>query len=306
MRTTFLPTAKGVVALAALVAATACSQKNDIDTTTPPTDTVETDSVLVNVEFQPEQDVQNTDDYPRSSFGIKINVAYFKDCPWADKMNESILHAVVRTEETLEHPDDKTAQRRNRERWTTIFNENGHDLQATLQLHAQEERQAYEEDLAQMKQEDNDEYIGYTNEEETYATIHTVDDRFVNWTGYVYFYLGGAHGMHMPIAITFDRNTGDVVKLDDLLKPGYEPTLRKLLKKKVREEAGVKTDFGLQEAGYWSADEVNDYLKAVANFYPERDGLTFNFAPYSIACYAVGSVSVKVTWDELKEWKKKP
>ncbi len=303
MRMTLLSIAKTVVALATLIAVTACSNKNDNATMTIRTDSVAIDSVNINVEFQPGQEFQTNEEYPRSSFGMKFNVSYFKDSPWANKMNETILLEVIHANDD-EEQDDNTTRRVDPERWKKIFKENDYDLQSTLQLYAQEARQAYEEDLAKQKEEEGEDFISYTDEEETYAEIHTVGDRFINWTGYFYIFLGGAHGMHAPIAITFDRNTGDVVGLDDLLKPGYEPTLRELLKKKVRKEAGAMTDVELQDAGYWSADDVKDYLAAATVFQPEQDGLVFSFPPYAVACYAVGTVSVKLTWDELKDWTK--
>ena len=108
--------------------------------------------------------------------------------------------------------------------------------------------------------------------------------------------------MNIPLALTFDLATGDTLGLYDFLRHGCEASIQALLKKKILAEAGASDDDELEAAGFWASSEDVNYLRDATAIYPDTEGLVFTYAPYAIACYAVGSVSVTLTWQELNPY----
>lgn len=102
---------------------------------------------------------------------------------------------------------------------------------------------------------------------------------------------GGAHPMHWEKFLNLDATSGKRLMLADLLKPGYEAALEKILTKKAMELEKVKTE-----------QELASEPRVTENFILEDDGIVFYFNPYDIAAYAQGAIVLKVSYAELREW----
>ena len=96
----------------------------------------------------------------------------------------------------------------------------------------------------------------------------------------LYTYMGGAHGMYYTDYTTIDLRRPAIVTLDDLMRPGYEPTLLAAIK---------------MEAAKREQVEYPDDLKDISdNFYVLPDTLVFYYGVYEIAPYAAGAFEFKV------------
>ncbi|MBR1740819.1 MAG: DUF4163 domain-containing protein, partial [Lachnospiraceae bacterium] len=126
-----------------------------------------------------------------------------------------------------------------------------------------------------------------------WLSVSRADSRVVSLMTKYSDYLGGAHGMYYTDGISFDAETGKILKLEDVFAD--VDSLPALLEKKLIKKYG-------KDAFYHSADDLSifadygtvgadgsvhikeeDYTWCISN-----DGVTFYFAPYSIAPYAGG------------------
>jgi len=256
---------------------------------------VDIDSALVSLNYKPVNDGESP------YFNVNFNVAYFKNCQWANKMNEVIVHEVTHAVRIWGDPENEEDQESSKQFWQGNYRSTG-DLKATLQTFSQQLKDEYVSEFRTFAA-DTDAFLqAYTFEEETYAAITLLPGNIATWTGHFYFFSGGAHGMNIPLALTFDLTTGDTLGLYDFLRHGCEASIQALLKKKILAEAGASDDDELEAAGFWASSEDVNYLRDATAIYPDSDGLVFTYAPYAIACYAVGSVSVTLTWKELNPY----
>jgi hypothetical protein len=112
-------------------------------------------------------------------------------------------------------------------------------------------------------------------------------------------YTGGAHPNSRKRYRTLDPETGAVLSLPDLLRPGFEESLRSAGERAFRRARGLDPDADLAGAGFFEASsgrfELND------NFAPVGDGLAFRFDPYEIAAYAAGPTDLIIPWSEIHE-----
>ncbi|SKC53437.1 Protein of unknown function [Bacteroidales bacterium WCE2004] len=108
-------------------------------------------------------------------------------------------------------------------------------------------------------------------------------------------YTGGAHGMYGIINNVFDLTTGEVVTEPDLFADGYKEGVTALLKKAL--------DAWLAENGA-EEDMVFGQPEPYDNFAVSEEGVTWTYNPYEIAPFAVGAISLTVSWADLKPYLK--
>ena len=117
---------------------------------------------------------------------------------------------------------------------------------------------------------------------------------FGNFTSYS----GGPHPSLLTDSVTYDLQTGNVVHLDEILKPECsDDALYQLI---------VKSLSSQEEMLYYDyADALRDRftgeLRSIVDWYFSRKGLCFHFAPYDIAPYSSGTIIAELPYSDLSE-----
>ncbi|MCR4823803.1 MAG: DUF3298 and DUF4163 domain-containing protein [Bacteroidales bacterium] len=102
-------------------------------------------------------------------------------------------------------------------------------------------------------------------------------------------YTGGAHGMYGIYYTVFDLRTGDAVTEKELFLDGCEEELSELL------DESMLNSLGEEDREYLFAGPTPN-----GNFYVDDAGVNWVYNPYEIAPYAMGTITVSLTWDKLK------
>ena len=110
-------------------------------------------------------------------------------------------------------------------------------------------------------------------------------------------YTGGAHGNYSVSYYNIELNTGELLKLDNLLIKGFEKKLNELIDKKFREAKGLKPGDDLEKDGGLFENKI----KYNDNFAVTKEGLKFYYNNYEIAPYAAGPTELLITYTELKD-----
>jgi hypothetical protein len=97
-----------------------------------------------------------------------------------------------------------------------------------------------------------------------------------------------AHGMTGKGFVNYDIENEKILKLKDLMKPGYEKQLLKLVQAAVKE-----TEIPLMV-------ELNE-VEIPDQFSITPKGLQFTYNPYEIAPYAAGVITVEIPTEALTE-----
>lgn len=112
----------------------------------------------------------------------------------------------------------------------------------------------------------------------------------------VYSFTGGAHGNSNITYLNFNAQTGDLLKLTDMVSD--TTALKKIAElkfEKTQKEFAKDNDFEYDRASYFW--EKPFYLPA--NIAITKTGLLFMYNPYEAAAYAYGPISFDLTWQEL-------
>jgi len=114
-------------------------------------------------------------------------------------------------------------------------------------------------------------------------------------------YTGGAHGNNLVAFINLNPKTGEVVKLEHLLKPGYEETLRSIGEEIFRQHRELADTASYENNGF---QFTNDRFVLNDNYGFSREGISFYFNSYEIAPYAMGPTEVMIPYDRISAWLK--
>ena len=109
-----------------------------------------------------------------------------------------------------------------------------------------------------------------------------------------YAYTGGAHPNSSLSFYTFDRKTGRVLTLNDMVED--TTALLSLLEQTFRQQQKIGPKASLEEEGYFLRD---GQFFLPANVGTTSNGLLFYYNPYEIAAYAVGPVEVMIPYEKL-------
>lgn len=112
----------------------------------------------------------------------------------------------------------------------------------------------------------------------------------------VYSFTGGAHGNSNITYLNFNAQTGDLLKLTDMVSD--TTALKKIAElkfEKTQKEFAKDNDFEYDRTSYFW--EKPFYLPA--NIAVTKTGLLFMYNPYEAAAYALGPISFDLTWQEL-------
>lgn len=114
-------------------------------------------------------------------------------------------------------------------------------------------------------------------------------------------YTGGAHGNNLVAFINLDPKTGELVKLDRLLKPGYEETLRTVGEEIFRQNRELADTASYENSGF---QFTNDKFALNDNYGFSREGISFYFNSYEVAPYVMGPTEVMIPYDRIRDWLK--
>lgn len=137
-------------------------------------------------------------------------------------------------------------------------------------------------------------------------TTSSRQGKVVNYVANQSSYTGGAHRNYYICWLNFDSQTGNLLTLEQILIPDYEPKLLEALAYELQVKCNAESMEGVREAGYlnWSELYVPD------NFQIKDDGILFLYNPYEIAPWWMGVTELMLTNETLKnilkpveEWK---
>jgi hypothetical protein len=115
-------------------------------------------------------------------------------------------------------------------------------------------------------------------------------------------YQGGAHPNWHEDAYILDLASSRRLLLKDVIAPEALPRLRALTDRELRRFSQLRTGRALPEGAPFSAGiYLEDEIPPSEDFYPDRNGLNFQWDPYEIAPYVVGGVEVNIRWKELAD-----
>jgi len=106
-----------------------------------------------------------------------------------------------------------------------------------------------------------------------------------------YLYSGGAHGLPLTSYMVIERDTQQVVDLDDMLLPGQRPAYEAALKRAHQRWLQTDQASGLSKLQWPFAPSDN-----VA---PLEDGLAVKYQVYDLAPYATGQPQLMIPYAEL-------
>ena len=88
-------------------------------------------------------------------------------------------------------------------------------------------------DYAALYRQDRENGSSYNYEYKVKTYTRNGAENIVVYTAKIYTYGGGAHGINQTLVRNIDVTTGKVLQLQDVFVPGYEPTLKELLLRKI-------------------------------------------------------------------------
>lgn len=125
---------------------------------------------------------------------------------------------------------------------------------------------------------------------ETKVYIQRADNHIVSFLENSYKHTGGVHPDHFVNGVNFDIYTGNKVVLKDVLTDTEK--LPDILEKKITEKY---TEVAFPDL----KDKLSKYKTDDFTWTIDYQGMTFWFSPYEIASYPVGTLSVKIWFEEF-------
>jgi len=110
-----------------------------------------------------------------------------------------------------------------------------------------------------------------------------------------YAYSGGAHGLGISRFLVFDTEQKRKLELSDLFNDESMRKLGKLLEENYR-ETHYLDDEPLSEAGLFE-----DYIAPSPNFWITESSISFFYNPYELAPYAMGSITITLPKNKIRE-----
>lgn len=111
-------------------------------------------------------------------------------------------------------------------------------------------------------------------------------------------FAGGAHPNSVRLYVNLRPATGEVIALDDVVKPGAMPQLATVAEKRFREARKLASDADLKQAGFTFED---DKFALTQNFGLTPEGLVFYYNSYDVAPYYFGPTEVKIPYPEIRD-----
>jgi len=110
-------------------------------------------------------------------------------------------------------------------------------------------------------------------------------------------YTGGAHPMSARRLASFDRDSGELLTLDAVVRPAARGLFTDLVTRSVRSELGIAPELNLADAGFLVED---NRITPTDNFVVTARGWLMHYDPYEIAPYAMGPIEIELSFSELE------
>jgi len=121
------------------------------------------------------------------------------------------------------------------------------------------------------------------------------DENYVCIGTQVYDYTGGAHGGSTNTYYSFDRKTGELLRLSDIVSDSSKE-VKALLLKHLEEKVSANPDMYFDEA----VENVKKDNKGDYEFSLRKNGIGIEFGDYDIAPHASGLQTIIIPYGELK------
>ncbi len=108
-------------------------------------------------------------------------------------------------------------------------------------------------------------------------------------------FTGGAHPFGDTQYVNLRGDTGDRIKLSDLIRAGQEANLTRIAENKLRESYQIPTGKPLDEAGFFV-----ERLQLTENFGITKSGITF-FYNEDISPHVMGPVSIELPYKDIHD-----
>lgn len=138
-------------------------------------------------------------------------------------------------------------------------------------------------------------YISHIEDYSSQFGIDYLSEKVVSINKMVYEYTGGAHGNYATINSVYSLETGNKLKIEDLITDLNNADLINLIKDKL-----VKIE-GRDANSYF---DLNELTLENNNFYLTSKGLVFTWGIYDIGPYAIGETRVLIPTEEIKPYLK--
>ena len=138
-------------------------------------------------------------------------------------------------------------------------------------------------------------YISHIENYSSQFGIDYLSEKVVSINKMVYEYTGGAHGNYAAVNSVYSLETGNQLKIADLITDLKNADLIKLIVDKL-----VKIE-GRDANSYFGLDELSLENN---NFYLTSKGLVFTWGIYEIGPYAIGETRVLIPTEEIKPYLK--
>ena len=147
----------------------------------------------------------------------------------------------------------------------------------------------WKEMLAEVYDE-NDEYHGLLQYNYTLegGPVETNNDSILSYQTSFDMYLGGAHGMYAVGYYNFDKKTGKLLNIRDIVPADKEESVLKAMKEQLVKDFDAEDEYDLRESVLLS----DVYL--TNNFLLKKDSIQFLFNPYEIAPFCCGTIDVTI------------
>jgi hypothetical protein len=138
---------------------------------------------------------------------------------------------------------------------------------------------------------------------ESIGKVEYINLKLISYSVTNYSYTGGAHPNSWMVFLNFDRETGELVSLRDLLIPGFDNKLNLLIEGQFRKDNDINQNEDISNNDKFSLFE--NKINYTNNFYITKDGISFFYNAYEIAAYVYGPIEVNIPYSKLKELIKK-
>ena len=165
-------------------------------------------------------------------------------------------------------------------------------VQAAMASYADSLQTEWKEELAEIYDPESDirEMFQYYYNVEG-SPVETDNDNVLSYQVTTDCYLGGAHGSYVVEYYNFDKNTGKLISIRDIVPAEKEAEALKAMEAQLCEDWDAEDLAELQEM---TGITMLGDLYLTNNFLLKKDSIEFLFNQYEIAPYAAGLISVTI------------
>lgn len=109
-----------------------------------------------------------------------------------------------------------------------------------------------------------------------------------------YAFAGGAHPNTQTTLLNFDRSTGEIIQMDQVISDRKQ--LEKIVESAFKEAHQLEGDASVRQSGFFWGESFH----LPKNFAILRQGLYFYYNPYEVAAYAAGPTDFIIPYEKLE------